>query len=100
MTDRTPHPFPDIIEQPFPTEIPWDRPISEMSGWWLEYRGDGRVGAYPLRLLAAQMGWNVTLRQLVPRIIAKRKPTELYLVDTPQGEGGRYGAKALGLSLL
>jgi hypothetical protein len=100
MTDRTPHLFPDIVEQPFPTEIPWDRPISEMSGWWLEYRTGNNVGAYPLRLLAAQRGWNVTLRQIVPRIIAKRNPDELYLVDTPQGEGGRYGAKALGLSLL
>ena len=71
-----------------------------MSGWWLEYRSEGSVGAYPLRLLAAQRGWNVTLRQIVPRIIEKRNPSELYLVDTPQGDEGRHGAKAKRLSLL
>jgi hypothetical protein len=104
MTDRTPHPFPDIIDQPFPTEIPWDRPISELSGWWIEHRCQhNHVGAYPLKLLAAQMGWEATLKQIAPRIVSKHcgeRPVVLELVDTPQGDEGRHGAKAKRLSLL
>lgn len=61
--------------EPFPTEIPWDAPLSEISGWWLDiHAGDGSSVRYPLRLMAGEIGWTVTLRQAVDRLRRDGKP--------------------------
>jgi hypothetical protein len=54
--------------EPFPAEIPWDTPISDLSSWWLEIRAGDVTSRYPLRLMAAEQGWQVTLREIVPRL--------------------------------
>lgn len=55
--------------EPFPTEIPWDTPIHEISGWWLNIEADdGSSIRTPLRLMAAEHGWKLTLRQILPRL--------------------------------
>ena len=61
--------------EPFPTVIPWDVPISELSNLWLYISGGGRTVEMPLKLMAAQRGWNLTLRQIIPRL--KQDGTDL-----------------------
>lgn len=56
--------------EPFPTEIPWDTPISEL-GWWLKITAEGVTTVYPLRLMAARHGWKLTLRQAVAKLKSK-----------------------------
>lgn len=87
----------------FPESPPWDIPIFQMSDWWLTVRcpkcGEAHL---PLRLLAARRGWRLTLRAVVPRLKCKRcdaRPASVDLVDTPQGDHGRFGAKAQRLRL-
>jgi hypothetical protein len=51
--------------EPFPQAVPWDKSISELTNWWLAVdccRGTVRM---PLRLMAAERGWQLTLREVV-----------------------------------
>lgn len=72
--------------EPFPTEVPWDRPISEMPRWWLHVTALGGSSArIPLRLLAGQYGWDKTLREIVPKLSrAGVPPVRVLLIS----EGG------------
>lgn len=64
----TKYPMPPDRPAPFPDRAPWDTPISELP-FWLEIKCQcGRSTAYPLRLLAARVGWKKTLRSIVPRL--------------------------------
>jgi hypothetical protein len=56
----------------FPTEIPWDRPLAELNSLWLDIRAEGLTTKYPLRLMAAEQGWQVTLREAVDRLRSKQ----------------------------
>lgn len=100
---KPPFPFPprETALTKFPDTIPWDTPISQMANWWIKTRCGGETGAYPLRLLAAERGWDLTLRDLVRRLVCEGTGERgaLWLVDTPQGDRGRYGAKAKSLVL-
>lgn len=74
--DTTRYGFPPQRDpyEPFPREIPWDTPISDISGFWLHIEGAKSTTEYPLRLMAAQRGWNVTLREIVPRLKDEHGP--------------------------
>lgn len=66
--DKTPFGFPPerAPAAQLSAEIPWDRPVSELSGLWLDITcGCGRSSMVPLRLVAAEHGWTRTLRQVV-----------------------------------
>lgn len=91
--------------EPFPEQIPWDTPISELSNWWLlltcQCMGSGH-SAYPLRLMAARVGWDMTLRMVVPRLRCEKcgeRPAEIWFVDDAAGDTGRFGAKTKRLRL-
>lgn len=83
----------------FPDMPPWDTPLVDLSNWWLEIRCVcGRFSVYPLRLLAANVGWRKTLRQVVPllkcdEVRCRRRPETVRLVSDSGGERGRGGAK-------
>jgi hypothetical protein len=52
-----------------PPSLPWDRPIADMPTFWLRCECKcGHSSALPLRLLAGQLGWRKTLREIVPRL--------------------------------
>lgn len=100
----TPHGFPPERDpwEPFPAEIPWQVPISDM-GWWLEIVcvQHGTVHM-PLRLLAARLGWNRTLAEIVPKLKCQqcgRRPARVLLVSDSSGEHGRAGARVGRLDL-
>lgn len=87
----------------FPVEPPFDVPISSMARWWLRPVCSCGIPAYPLRLMAAERGWQVTLRQVLPRMVCRscrRRPYEVWLVDEPTGDLGRHGATEKRLRLL
>jgi hypothetical protein len=94
--------------EPFPDAVPWDMPISELSKWWLHLQcGRCEHTTYiPLRLLAAQRGWFVTLRQIVPRLRCSRlgcdhaPPTLCRLDQDASGVNGRAGFVPKSLDLL
>ena len=93
----TPFPIPPQGEAfvRFPESVPWEAPIWTLP-WWLGIKCDcGGGSTYPLRLMAAKIGWRNTLRQVVPRLKCKAcgaPPSSVYLVDSPGGDTGRYGA--------
>ncbi len=102
--DETPFPYPpaDGAEVDFPDAPPLDVPIFRMSNWWLEITCGCGTKHHPLRLMAAMQGWRITLRHAVPMLRCKvcgERPSMVQLVDTPQGEGGRYGAKSRSLRI-
>lgn len=79
--------------QPFPTEPPLETPLAEMSGWWLRIVCGCRGRRdYPLRLMAAKLGWTNTLGRVLPRLrceTCKEKPTAVTLVkDVTAGAAG------------
>jgi hypothetical protein len=93
----TPFPFPPVdgAEVRFPDQPPLDVEIFRMSNWWLQITCDCGIRHTPLRLLAAERGWRVTLRQLVPKLRCKtcgQRPTSVMLEDTADGDAGRFGA--------
>ncbi len=102
--EKTPFPFPPrrgALER-FPEFAPWDVPIFQMSDWWLAIECCG-LSHFPLRLMAARFGWRLTLRQVVPRLRCKKCkgwPRGVVLMDGPEGEGGRFGAKSRLLRLI
>lgn len=102
---KTKYPCPperDIWE-PFPATVPWDTPIVELTNWWISMRCSHCAYHHtdmPIRLLAARRGWNLTLRQIVPRIVCEKcrhRPQELQLVDTASGDAGGRRMKVLDL---
>jgi len=85
MRDDPPTRYPLPEFRLFPREVPWDTPISDLSGWWLSSTCDehGTV-AYPLRLMAANLGWKRTLRSIVPKLKCKScggRPIKVELVE-------------------
>ncbi len=101
---EAPFPLPPAeggIEQ-FPEHVPWGVPIFQMSNWWLTVNcicGEKQV---PLRLLAARIGWRITLREVVPFLrcaTCRERPSNVQLVDNPTGDNGRFGAKTKRLQL-
>lgn len=63
--------------EPFPGEVPWGTPISELQ-WWLEVTifepfWSARL---PLPLLAARHGWQLTLRDILPRLHRDGRPPD------------------------
>ena len=86
----------------FPEQVPWNVPIFQMSNWWLSV--DCRCGEkqVPLRLLAARIGWRITLREVVPFLrctTCRERPSNVQLVDSPTGDSGKYGATTKRLQL-
>lgn len=97
----TPFPFPDIpVPLPhFPPEPPLDATTAELAGWWLEVRCDCGAGGtkyLPFRLLAARLGWQVTLRNVVDRLKCNEcgaPAASLVLVESAAGGPGTHSAK-------
>jgi hypothetical protein len=86
--------------KPFPPEPPWDTPLVDLNGFWLKIvcAAHGTT-AYPLRLMAAEQGWDTTLRQIVPKLRCDKcgaVPASITLVSDAAGEAGRAGARVLG----
>lgn len=101
----TPFPLPPLGAPctPFPDSAPWDEPIWKLP-WWLSIKCDCGGGVhYPLRLMSAQIGWRLTLRQVVARLRCKMcggRPSSVVLVDGLGGDTGRYGSKDKKLTLV
>lgn len=106
MRDKidTPFPMPPIegaIEQ-FPDRVPWNTPIFQMSNWWLSVACQCGEKHVPLRLMAAKIGWRITLREMVPFLrcsTCRQRPRNVQLVDNPGGDVGRFGSKTKRLQL-
>jgi len=85
---------PEDISGVLPPTIPWDTPIAELSSCWLAISCDcGTSSLLPLRLMAAQRGWKLTLRSIVPRLRCKQcggRPGRVVLTVTPAGDGGMH----------
>jgi hypothetical protein len=102
---ETPFPFPPLegAETRFPEQPPWDVPINRMSNWWLRLTCEcGDSHHRPLRLMSAELGWRLTLRQILPRLKCRTcgdRPSQVHLLDTPAGDTGRFGAKSQSLRL-
>lgn len=98
---QTRYGFPPEPDPPasLPAEVPWDTEIQYLSGFWIKHGcGCGHVGISPLRRMAADHGWRLTLRQVATRYRCRecggKAPVLLVLVDTPTG--GAVGAIGLG----
>jgi hypothetical protein len=96
--------LPPYTDIGLPTIVPWDKPISELSGLWLviECTTCGTT-EYPVRRLAADQGWTRTLRGIVPRLRCDRckaPPTVVVLVKNPADQGFKAGKPAPRLDLL
>ena len=67
-TERKAPPVPNS-KPSFPTVPPLTAPLVDLAAWWLELRcGCGHLAYYPLRLLAAERGWQTPLREVLPRL--------------------------------
>lgn len=101
---ETPFPLPPAegALDRFPDKAPWTTPIFEMSNWWLVVECKCGQKQVPLRLMSAQIGWRITLREIVPFLrcsTCRQRPTNVQLVDNPTGDIGRFGAKTKRLQL-
>lgn len=71
--------------------------MAELAGWWLHVEcgcGAGRTVHMPFRLLAAELGWQVRLGEVLPRLKCtqcQRPPRLVALLESAQGGRGRYG---------
>lgn len=96
---KTRFPFPPIVERPFPDELVLYEHLAELSGWWLAVRCDceGRDVCYlPLRLLAADHGWQVKLETVAGRLRCQRcggAPASIELVEDAAGSSGRHNTR-------
>lgn len=74
-------------KSPFPTVPPLTAPLVELASWWLELRcGCGHLAYYPLRLLAAERGWQTALGEVLPRLRCGQchgEPATVDLVASP-----------------
>ena len=81
-----------------PAEVPRDDPIADHAHLWLEGHCTCGRRLYPLRLLAAHVGWRQTLKDVVPRLrcqLCDERPGEWWLLDDPAaGTTGRIGGQA------
>jgi hypothetical protein len=86
---------------PFPIEPPLFSGLADLASWWLEVRCQcGAVGYPPLRLLAAERGWQTPLGSVLPRLRCRRcrcAPISVDLIDNPAsgavGVPGRPGRR-------
>lgn len=91
---KTRYPLPPERDpfEPFPDTIPWNTPISELQ-WWLEIGCScGETVKYPLRLMAAEQGWKLTLSAIVPRLRCSRcnsRPETVRLDEDGTGQAIR-----------
>jgi hypothetical protein len=97
--------FPPLLEAELPETIPWDVPIHELSGLWLTVvcGGCGTTSQLPLRLMAAEQGWDRTLRQIVPKLRCRNcsgLPSKLELLVNPADQGFKVGRPQRRLDLL
>lgn len=97
-SEQTPYPFPPEGRafEPFPAAIPWDTAIHELSNWWLRIECECGISCMPLRLLAARIGWDHTLRAIVPKLRCPKcrlRPSLVDLESDPGGDIGRAGHK-------
>ncbi len=92
--DKTRYGYPPQLEAFHPAE-PLDYPLMELAGMHLVTHCRCGMRPYPLRLMAAQVGWGVTLRQLLPKLVCKicgERPARSRLVADPvHGAAGRQG---------
>jgi hypothetical protein len=95
--------FPPLRDTTLPDSVPWNTPISELSGLWLLKDcpdcGEAKV---PLRKIAADRGWKLTLRTIVPRLRCGQCGNPLRsarLTDDAAGTDGRHGARPRYLDL-
>ena len=95
-----PFPLPNLPPEvpPFPEEVPWETPVVDLLGFWLEvYCGPCRKTVQmPFRLLAATHGWKVTLRETVERLKCSQcgsRPVTIKLVESAEAGPGRWRAK-------
>lgn len=102
--DKTPFGWPPLRDIPLPAEVPWDTHIHLLSGLSIARTCSACNtvgGGYPIRLLAAELGWFLTLREIVPRLKCKgcgRRLTRLELADGRSD--GVPGSKRPSLDLL
>lgn len=93
--DNTRYGYPPDVQAVRPIEPPWEIPLHMLAGLWLEGHCTCGRRLYPLRLMAAEQGWNMTLRRVVPRLrcrICDERPDRLRLLDDPAtGASGRIG---------
>ena len=88
---KTRYPFPPDRFGHFPDSTPWDTPISELSPWWLRVQCicDAGTVLYPLRLMAAEIGWERTLRTIVPKLRCRKcggRPESVAIVERADGD--------------
>lgn len=85
--------------RPFPVEAPWNVPISELSDLWLRISCVcGTSTGYPLRLLAGEIGWTRTLREVIPKLRCKScgaHPREILLTSQAYDKGPKAASHAL-----
>jgi len=78
-----------------PIEPPWDVHLHLLVGLWLEGHCTCGRRLFPLKLMAAEVGWTATLRHVVPRLRCRtcaERPDRLLLLDDPStGAPGRIG---------
>jgi hypothetical protein len=106
-TPKSRHGFPPERDRDLPEAVPWDRPIHELTGLWLVIRCGGCGGGteVPLRLMAAEHGWNLTLRTIVPKLrcrveSCRARPSKVELVKNPADQGFKVGRPQRALNLL
>jgi hypothetical protein len=89
-------------ERSFPATAPYDLPISDLSGLWLKVECSCGSGKYLAMRRLAEIGWTVTLREVITRPRCKachERPKALTLIDHPQQDTNVYGFSAKGLPL-
>jgi hypothetical protein len=62
------------------------RRLGDLAAWWLELRcGRGHLAYYPLRLLAAEHGWQKPLGDVLPAVRARAAPNLTKLTSGARG---------------
>lgn len=87
--ERTKYGLPPDQPAPRPLTPPWDFELQALTGLWLETKCDCGRRLYPLRLMAANLGWRRTLRQVMPRLRCKecgKRPWVPMLIEDPAAE--------------
>jgi len=81
--------------------VPFDSGLSDLAGWWLEVFCSecGKTTLIPLRLLAAQRGWNVRLGSVVDRLQCgdcRVHPSTVALVEDAAAGPGQHANRKPG----
>jgi hypothetical protein len=103
QNERKAPPAPNL-KPPFPIEPPLSVALADLAAWWLELRcGCGHLAYYPLRLLAAERGWQTPLGDVLPRLRCGQchaTPARIDLVASPADDAmGAPGPGGLRLEL-